>query len=84
MHSVDTRSIRVRAAAAARALIDGRIEWDDFAAEFGDAADPQVAELVDLIAHEPEVGGFSGIGRLQYRVYRAAIERLIAELEREA
>ncbi len=84
MHAVDTRSVRLRAADAARALIAGRIEWDDFAAEFGDAADPQVAELVDLIAHEPEVGGFSGVSPVQYRLYRAAIERLIAELEREA
>jgi hypothetical protein len=65
-------------------LIAGRIEWDDFAADFGDAGDPRVAELFDLIAHEPVVGGFWGVTRLQYRSYRATIERLIAELEREA
>ena len=84
MHSADTRPLRLRAAAAARELIAGRIEWDDFAADFGDAGDPKVAELVELIEREPEVGGFSGVTRLQYRAYRATIERLIAELEREA
>ena len=84
MHSVDTRPLRLRAAAAARALIAGQIEWDDFAADFGDVSDPRVAELVDLIEREPEVGGFWGVTRLQYRIYRATIERLIAELEREA
>lgn len=84
MHIVDTRPLRLRAAAAARALIAGRIEWDDFAADFGDVSDPTVAELVDLIEREPEVGGFWGVTRLQYRTYRATIERLIAELEREA
>ena len=83
MHSAAIRPLRLRAAAAARALIAGRIEWDDFAAEFGDGADPKVAELVDLIEHEPEVGGFGGVSRLQYRAYRATVERLIAELERE-
>jgi hypothetical protein len=84
VHIVDTRPLRLRAAEAARDLIAGRIEWDDFAAEFGDVRDPKVSELIDLIEREPEVGGFSGVTHLQYRAYRATIERLLAELEREA
>jgi hypothetical protein len=84
VHSVDTRPVRIRAAAAARALIAGWIEWDDFIADFGDVSDPKVAELVDLIEYEPELGGFWGVTRLQYLSYRATLDRLIAELEREA
>ena len=80
---VDTRTLRARAAAAARALADGRLTWDDFLAEFGDVADPKIAELVDLIEHEPAVGGFWGVSPLQYRAYRAVIERLVAALERD-
>jgi hypothetical protein len=81
MAMIDTRSLRQRAAAAARALSDGRLDWDDFVAEFGDVDDPRVVELVDLIEHEPEVGGLSGVTPLQYRRYRDAIERLIVALE---
>lgn len=79
---LDARSLRARAAAAARALIEGRIDWEAFIAEFGDVDDPAVAELVDLIGHEPEQGGFFGVTRLQYRAYRAAIEQRITALER--
>jgi hypothetical protein len=81
--TLETRSLRARAAAAARALGDGRIACDDFIAEFGEVRDPTIAELVDLIELEPEVGGFAGVTPAQYRAYRATIERLIAELERD-
>ena len=40
-----------------------------------------IAELVDLIAHEPEPDGFFGVGRAAYRTYQAAVSRLIAALE---
>jgi len=83
MTSLDTRSERARAAAAARALAAGSLTWEAFVDEFGDAADPRVAELVDLIEREPEVGGFLGVSPRQYRSYRATIERLISELERD-
>ncbi len=76
-----SRPIRVRAAASARALCEGRIAWEEFEAEFADVDDPKVQQLVDRIAHEPDPGGFFGVGKTAYRIYRAALDRLIAELE---
>lgn len=73
--------LRVRAAAAARALVEGRIDFDEFEREFGDVDDPKIAELVSVIASEPEMEGFFGVGRSAYERFRATIERLIAELE---
>ena len=80
--AAELRPLRARAAAAARALADGRIEWEEFQREFGDSDDPKIAELVHLIGYEPEVDGFFGVGRSAHRSYRDAVERLIAELER--
>jgi hypothetical protein len=81
--AVELQPLRARAAAAARALAAGRIEWEEFEREFGDTDDPKIAELVQLIGHEPDVDGFFGVGQSAYRSYRAVVERLIAELERE-
>ena len=75
--------LRARAAAAARALIAGRMDFDAFEREFGDVDDPKIAELVSLIASEPEMDGFLGVGPAAYESFRATIERLIAELEQE-
>jgi hypothetical protein len=83
MDAADTRPARVRAAAAARALIVGQITWDDLVAAFGDSDDPRITELLEFIQSEPEVGGFAGVSQLQYRAYRAALDRLIVALERE-
>ena len=79
-----TPSLRARAAAAARALGDGRVAWEEFEREFGSVDDPAIAELVDLIAHEPEPDGFFGVGRAAYRTYQAMVSRLIAALEADA
>jgi ABC-type nitrate/sulfonate/bicarbonate transport system substrate-binding protein len=78
------QSLRARVAAAARALVDGRVTWEEFEAEFGDVDDPTIAALVDLIEREPEPGGFFGVGGSAYRAYRAEVERLIAELAADA
>lgn len=75
--------LRARAAAAARALAEGRIAFEEFEREFGEVDDPRIAELVELIEREPEVGGFFGVSRPVYRAYRARVERLIAALEAE-
>ena len=82
--AAELRPLRARAAAAARALADGRIAWEEFEREFGDTDDPKIAELVHLIGYEPELDGFFGVGRAAYRSYRDAIEQLIVELERES
>ena len=73
--------LRARAAAAARALVEGRIDFDEFEREFGDVDDPKIAELVSLLASEPEMDGFFGVGKSAYQSFRTTIERLIAELE---
>ena len=78
------QSLRARAAAAARALADGRGTLEGFMAEFGDVDDPTIAALVDLIEREPDPGGFFGVSQSAYRAYRAEVERLIAELAADA
>ena len=81
--AAELRPLRARAAAAARALADGRIAWEEFEREFGDTDDPKITELVNLISYEPDLDGFFGVGRSAYRSYRDAVEQLIVELERD-
>jgi hypothetical protein len=44
---------RIRAAQAAKDYLERKISWDDFMNEFGESEDEAVAELVDIIEHEP-------------------------------
>jgi hypothetical protein len=45
-------------------------------------ADPLVAELVDLIEHEPKRGGSLGLSEMEWQSYREEVEQSITSLER--
>jgi len=51
--------------------------------EFGGCEDPVIAELVDLIEHEPKRGGFLGVSESEWAEYRSSIERAIQKVESE-
>lgn len=49
--------------------------------EFAGSRDKEIQELVDLIEHEPKVGGFLGIDAVEWGQYQSAVAELIIALE---
>lgn len=81
MSEPHTSERRRHAAAAARAYFEKRISWDTFMEEFIGDADEAIQELVDLIEHEPKVGGFLGANPVEWGQYQSSIAEVIAILE---
>lgn len=73
-------SERQRVAALTLALYERRVTVDAFIEELGDVADPQVAELIDLLKHDPERGGMHGVQDDEYEAYRERLMELVARL----
>lgn len=76
-----TGNHRLSAAAAARAYLEKRISWGTFIEEFAGSRDETVQELVDLIEHEPKIGGFLGANAVEWGQYQSAVAEAIALLE---
>lgn len=74
------RLLRSRAAQAARDYQNGKISWTAFMDEFAGSEDETVAELVDLIEHEPKRGGVLGVNEKGWAEYQAQIEQAIEAL----
>lgn len=72
---------RLRAAAAARAYLEKKISWDTFMEEFSDSTDESIQELVDLIEHEPKIGGFLGANAVEWSRYQSTLAEVITLLE---
>jgi hypothetical protein len=72
--------VRRRAAERARAVLNGTLEPDAFRAEFADVEDRAVAELLDLMDHEPLRAGLLSGGEHAYRNYQDSIREIIASL----
>ncbi len=72
--------IRRRAAEWAREVLDGQLSAEAFREEFADVEDRAVAELIDLVEHQPPRGGFLGGGDEAWRNYQNALRDLIAGL----
>lgn len=76
-------TVRAQVAVQAQAVIDGRLKYWDFV----DALPPEtdqdelIAELIDLIEHEPKVGGFLGASGKEHAKYMARAHELIALLK---
>ncbi len=81
MSEPHTSECRRHAAAAARAYLEKRISWDTFMEEFSDSSDETIQELVDLIEHEPKVGGFFGANAVEWGYYQSALAEVIVLLE---
>jgi len=80
MSSQLTDAERQRVAALTLALYERRVTVDAFVEELGDVADPQVAELIDLLQHDPERGGMHGVRDDEYEAYRERLMELMARL----
>jgi hypothetical protein len=72
--------IRRRAAERAQEVLDGNLTVEAFRDEFADVDDRAIAELLDLVEHEPVRGRFLGGGDETWRNYQNAIRDLIAGL----
>lgn len=74
----EIKSQRQAAAAAGRAYLAQNLSWDQFMERFEDSQDELVGNLVDLIEHEPQRGGFLGI---KWPEYQAQLSVAIEALE---
>jgi hypothetical protein len=78
---------RRRVAALARRVRAGEMDFIAFLDDIGpqdhpyETGDRQVDELIDLLEHEPKVGGVFGVSFLFHRAHVAKIDQLIAALE---
>jgi hypothetical protein len=69
------------AARLAKELYEGKITFSEFlTAVPDDATDDDIAELIDLITHEPKRGGFMGVSTAEHERYLAKINLLIEKL----
>lgn len=75
-----TDSARQRVAALTLALYERRVTVDAFIEELGNVADPQLAELIELLQHDPERGGMHGVRDDEYEAYRERLMELVARL----
>jgi hypothetical protein len=73
--------VRRRAAERAKAVLAGSITPREFCEEFGDVDDRAIAELIDLLEHEPPHGGLFDGGEAPWRNYQDAVRDIIDALE---
>jgi len=76
---VTEADIRRHAAERAREVLEGRLSPDAFREEFADVEDRRVAELLDLMEHQPEQGLLGG-GENAWRNYQQSVRDVIAGL----
>jgi hypothetical protein len=68
----------------AEQLFAGDLGYDEFIRSVPKASDDQnVSELIDLIVHEPTVGGPEGISPEEHDEYLARVDSLILKLKGE-
>jgi hypothetical protein len=79
--SGDVTSERRRAASMARDVIAGRLDWRAFMNEWGENEDELIAEVYDLLEHEPQRGGFLGVNEKSWQEYEAIRQMALARLE---
>ena len=73
--------IRRRAAERAKAVLAGSVTPRAFCDEFGDIDDRAIAELIDLLEHQPPHGGIFDGGEAAWRNYQDAVRDIIEALE---
>jgi hypothetical protein len=71
--------IRRHAAERAKQVLEGSLSPDAFREEFADVEDRRVAELLDLMEHQPEHGLLGG-GESAWRDYQKSLQDVIAGL----
>jgi hypothetical protein len=73
--------LRKRVAGLARDLYAGKLTWEQFMDQVPETEDDDVAELVDLIEHEPKKGGLLGVNAKAHQDYLTTVFALISKLE---
>lgn len=73
--------IRRRAAERARGVLDGTVTAREFCEEFADVDDRAIAELIDLLEHEPPHGSVFDGGEESWRHYQDDVRDIIQALE---
>ncbi len=76
----DVALLRRRGTAAGKSFLAGEISLSAFMAECGESGEPLIAELDDLIEHEPQRGGCLGVSSDEWSVHRKRTEAVIQEL----
>jgi hypothetical protein len=75
---------RQNAAALARDFYARKIDFETFVCAVpGEDADDDISELVDLMTHAPQCGGFLGVKKSEHDKYMERISLLIEELGKE-
>ncbi|HEX5385894.1 MAG TPA: hypothetical protein VFW66_04265 [Gemmatimonadales bacterium] len=72
--------VRRRAAQRAQEVMSGALSADAFREEFADVDDRAVAELLDLMEHEPARRGLLGGGESAWENYRESMREIIDSL----
>jgi hypothetical protein len=76
-------SERKKIADAVDALLSDSITYDQFLSIVPEESDDEdVAEVLDLVAHQPKQGGLLGVSRKEYEAYNRRIEEALARLRR--
>ncbi len=73
--------IRRRAAERAKQVLEGTATAREFCEEFADVDDRAIAELLDLLEHEPPHGSVFDGGDEAWRNYQDSIRDIIDALE---
>jgi len=77
----DHKSLRREAAAAGRAVMANTLSYDEFMSRFGYSDDELVSDLVYLLEHEPQRGGFFGVNEREWAQHQSQLTEAIGALE---
>jgi hypothetical protein len=75
---------RMRIASQAEEVIAGRIKFGDFVMSIPkgmESQDELIGQLIDLLEHEPKIGGFSGVSVEEHEKYMRKVQNLIHVLK---
>lgn len=76
------KELRVRAAEAGERYVERTLSYSQFCAAFDSDDDPLIEELISLIEHQPQTGGFFGVSQSEYETYQVDIRRAILALRK--
>lgn len=75
---------RVHIASQAEEVIAGRVKFDDFVMSIPkdiEGQDELIGQLIDLLEHEPKIGGFLGVSVEDHQNYIRKVQDLIHVLK---
>jgi cell division septum initiation protein DivIVA len=82
--NAEERDVKKKVASLARKLYEKEITYQQFMRQVPETDDEEVAELLDLITHEPKRGGWFGASAQEHDRHMEEIFRLIRKFEVES